>query len=252
MYVTYGALNLSTLGGLTGTSQVARYSRRYEGNQRGAPDTVRVSCQVRGTICLLPNVAYTTAQAQTAIDAAVAALQVGLAYPGNDLIFRTTAAAATNLSLPAGSLGGVQITSLEIPADQPADYATGLEWSFEAEAIYSDPNAEELLAYDERVEISGGAARKVWVEVVDGDPVQWTLADVTVGTLIQSGTMTGRTGHFVLPPSLYPSHYQPNLSSAGVVRPQRRADGSVFAYTRSWRYVHQKPGPWDLPELGAV
>lgn len=252
MYVTYGSTNLSTLGGLTGTSQVSSYRRQYQSNQRGGPDTVRVTAKVSGTICLLQGTAYTTAQAQTAIDGAVGALQTALAFQGLDLNFRTDAAAATNLSLPNGiSLGGVSITDLDIPADQPADYATGINWSFNAEGIYDDPNAEELLAFQESVEISGGTARKVWVEVVSGDPVEWTTAQTTVGTLIQSGTMTGRTGHLVLPPALYPAFYKPNLSNAGVVRPQLR-NGVPFAYTRSWRYVMQKPGPFDLPELEAV
>lgn len=252
MYVTYGSTNLSTLGGLTGTSQVS-YRRQYQPNQRGEPDTVRVSARVSGTIFLLQGTSYTTTEAQNAIDGAVGALQTALSFQGQDLSFRTTAGVATALSLPDGiSLGGVQITDLDIPNDQPADYATGLSWSFSAEAIYSDPNAGELLAYNEQVEISGGYPRTEWVEVVDGDPVEWTLATTTVGTLIQSGTMTGRTGHLLLPAQLYPAYYKPQLSNAGVVRPQKRPDGSVFAYSRSWRYVHQKPGPWDLPELGAV
>jgi hypothetical protein len=252
MYVTYGSTNLSTLGGLTGTSQVSSYRRRYQNNQRGGPDTITAACKVSGTICLLQGTSYTTAQAQTAIDAAVFALQTAIAFPGLALSFRTDAGVATNLSLPTDiSLGGVQISDLDIPADQPADYASGLDWSFNVEALYSDPNADELLSYQESVEISGGAARTEWVEVIDGDPVEWTLASVTVGTLIQSGTMTGRTGHLVLPPALYPTYYKPNLSNAGVVRPQYR-NGVPFAYTRSWRYVHQKPGPWDLPELGAI
>lgn len=252
MYVTYGSVNLSTLGGLTGTSQVSSYRRQYQSNQRGGPDTVRVTAKVSGTICLLQGSSYTTGQAQTAIDTAVLALQTALAFPGLALSFRTDAGVATNLSLPTDiSLGGVEITDLDIPADQPADYATGINWSFNAEALYNDPNAEELLAYQESVEISGGYPRTEWVEVVDGDPVEWTLASVTVGTLIQSGTMTGRTGHLILPPALYPAYYKPQLSNAGVVRPQLR-NGVPFAYTRSWRYVMQRPGPWDLPELGAI
>lgn len=252
MYVSYGSTNLSTLGGLTGTSTLS-YRRQYQRNRRGGPDTVTVSAKVSGEICLVQGTTYTTDAAQTAIDGAVLALQTALSFQGLDLTFHKSNAAASNLSLPGSiSLGGVQVSDLDIPADQPADYATGLKWSFTASAIYNDPNAEELLAYDESVEISGGAARKVWVEVVDGDPVQWTTANVTVGTLVQSGSMTGRTAHLSLPPSLYPTYYQPGLSSAGVVRPERRPDGSVYAYSRRWRYVHQKPGPWNLPELGAV
>lgn len=252
MYVTYGSQNLSALNGLAGTSTLSAYTRQYLSNQQGQPDTVRISVKASGTVCLPAGTSYTTLQAQDAIDGAVGVLQVLCSSGGQDLSLRKDDGDQSNITLPnALSLGGVSLSDLRFPNEKTVDYATGIDWEFTASALYNDPNAPDVLSYTESVEIFGGGPDYQWTVPVSGDPVRWQTAAVTVGTLVQSGTIVGRDSHFILPASLYPGYYIANQSSAGVTRPLYREDGSVYAYQRSWRYVHQKAGPFDLPELGA-
>lgn len=251
MYVTYGGTNLSALNGLTGTSTITGYTRGYIGNPLGGADTVRVSGRISGTICLLQGTSYTKEQAQTAIDGAVNALQTAVATQGLALAFKRDSGTDANLSFPAGSLGGVQISNLVLPNDQTVDYASGLSWSFDVEAYYSDPNYADLYDLKQSVQTSGGGPEYAWTIPVTGTPTRWTVADQTVGTLVQSGTIVGRDSYLVLPAKIGGlTYYVENKSDEGVTSPLSRPDGSLYGYARNYRFVFEKAGPWDILALG--
>lgn len=251
MYVTLGSVNLSTLGGLVGTSYFANYEHTRQETPNGFPDTYTVNVTVAGVICLVQGTSYTTAQAQAALSAAISALEGATANQGLDLVLRKDDASASPHALnSAASIGGVSYTPPRYPGNDPTEFATGRRWEFSASATFTDFGAGQILDHRETVEISGGFPRYVYTETTAGPVIKTQVAAITKGTLIQSGTIVGRDQHFPLPAQLYPSLYDPNDSNASVATPLMR-NGVPYGYQRNYRYVHYKSGPFDLPELGS-
>ncbi|QDV78091.1 hypothetical protein [Botrimarina mediterranea] len=252
MYVTLGNVNLSTLGGLTGTSHFASYEHSRQETPNGFPDTYTVNVTVAGMICLAQGTAYTTDEAQTALSTAIAALEAATAVQGQSVVLMKDNGAQSVHGLnTALAIGGVSYSPPSYPGDDPTEYVTGRRWQFTASAIFNDFGAGQILDHRETVEISGGWPQKVRTVVSNGPAIETIVAASTVGMLVQSGTIVGRDQHFPLPPQLYPSLYDPQESSASVATPLMR-NGVPYAYSRNYRYVHYKlTGPFDLPELGS-
>ena len=251
MYVTYGNKNLSQLGGQSGNSYVASFSRRNQTNSRGTPDLILATMKVAGEICVDTS-GLTAAQAQAAVEAAVADLEGTLALQGKDVAFRQDNGAPTSHQLPnSTSIGGVRLGEITYSDTGPAEFATGRKWSFEAFAYYDAPDYFDVILYQETFTLSGGGPRYAWKETATGDPVRFQVAAQTVGTLVQSGQIVGRSDHLPLPLPIDPDNYQQSKSSASESRP-RVFNGVPKDYQRSWNFVHEKAGPYTLFGPGGV
>jgi hypothetical protein len=254
MHVLFGSTNLSTLGGQTGTSYVSSFASAPQESPRGQVTSYRTTMTVAGEVCV-DNSALTTLGAQDAVNTAITALENlldgGLGAGQSLGLVRDDGDFTRHVISVDGSLGGVRIDGLTYSDSGPAEYVTGRKWQFTASVITEPAGVPSMLDYRETVQVSGGGPRYAWSESAEGPAVRYTTADVTVGTLIQSGTVLGRQAHVELPLPLYPVYEEPAERSSTEARPLY-VRGVFRGYQRSWRYVHRRSGGFVLPAIGGL
>lgn len=129
------------------------------------------------------------ADGQTAITAAINALEAKL-EDGHDLIlYQTDGVQTPHKLLDALTLLGVFITGIEYSESTGSEYANKRVADISFTGIKSVSQTDNVISFSESVSFTGGGPRHAWQECIEGDPQKYQVAKKTLYYATQSGTM---------------------------------------------------------------
>lgn len=187
---------------------------------------------------------------QTALLAAMAALEAAYSEDGNDItLLCDDASTVAHRIVSSDTDTGVMVTRRpSYPIGVGAELSTYRTYEIQVEASYDvrEDNGA-ILSYTETLRFSGGGPRHVLHELRNGVPQLQQVSQATVYTATQSGEALGFNDYVTAPPPYWgaPIFDQPN-SSVAYGTPKRKGNGRdvVFReYPTSWTYQFQSASP---------
>jgi len=201
-------------------------SRRLQLDSAGRPERWVVAHNIQGEVF----------GADTATLAAKVAALIG-AYSQNNS--DATLSGSVHSLANASTIGGTRVTALEFPAGQPGEWATRVPFRAVVEGEVWADDVEDVIAFEETVDIDPGEAAYVWTRPIEGKPKSYQTAEQGIWTITQRGSAVGRLSY---PTSAVPG---PVVSGAGIVsvgprislgQPVRSPRG-LSDYPLSWEYT---------------
>jgi len=174
---------------------------------------------------------------------ALAALEAAL-VDGHDLILYLPdgSTESSHALKTADCLGGVQVASgPDFDRNEGGEYVTYRSFRVAFEGFVEDESAEQIIEWEETVEISGGIQGRVFLQPLVGRPVEQTVATQTPYVMVQSGRALGRIPYPAANAPKFPSRVTD--SSIRYRGPRRYARGVFSDYETSWTYVMTSADP---------
>ena len=202
---------------------------------RGNRRLTRESWQIAGWLHA-PNPA--------ALTVAIAALRTAYAQNGQDAgLFLDDAVTPTDhVLLSANTLGGVRVAALHFPQGNGAEYSTFRSYRIQLEADF--PEAEPLLwDHVETITFLGtGAARRLYLETLDGPPQLQFVSAQTTFRAIQQGRAVGGIAYPNLPAPLWPAAELADRRRVTFTAPHRTGP-HLSHFAVEWHYTFESAGP---------
>lgn len=183
---------------------------------------------------------------QSALDAAITALELAYATDGYDLgLYYSDGGAqvATHFLESARAIGGVRIIEYGYPDNgkQSAELSTFRTYRIVAEADFPNTSVG-LLSYNEVLTFEGGGPRFVFLQTLNGLPQRQQVAQATPFRVTQAGSAVGHLTRPLPNPPIWPQAEHRDQRRIERPTPRITRVGGQVSYTEypvSWSYVFE-------------
>jgi hypothetical protein len=192
------------------------------------------------------------AATQSALTAAIAALEAAYTLTGQDIILYendgTTPSALAMYS--ANTVGGVIVTKRpSYGAIRNGAYSTWIDYTIQVQAKQQINNGSSnpIVEWTETLSFTGtGGPRHIAMEVRNGQPVVQRVSQATPCRAFQSGRAVGYSSWYLAPPPIWPQWLKHPEVGGSVSTPKIIGSGSTrekVNFETTWNYVFESPGP---------
>lgn len=192
------------------------------------------------------------AATQSALTAAMQALETAYSTPGLDLIlYENDGITPSALAIySANTTGGIIITKRpSYGAVRNGAYSTWIDYTIgvQAKQQINSGSTNPIVEWTETLSFTGtGGPRHVCIEVRNGPPVVQQVSQATACRAVQSGRAVGYSGWYLAPPPIWPQWLKHPDTAGGVSTPKVIGSGATrerVNYETTWNYVFESPGP---------
>lgn len=195
------------------------------------------------------------ADSQTALTAALHNLQNIYSNNNQDLVLKIGQAATVHTLRSSDTLGGIRVTQLPTYENGAgAEYSTFRTYTIRVEGDIPDMNVQTL-AWKEAVRSYGGGPQFMFLECLNGAPVQQQIKEEVIYRATQTGEAVGMFTWPQPPSPIWPDFFKQDISpGVEIFTPDRAGIYGGNRYTGfriTWSYVFESnfplvglPTPW--------
>lgn len=204
-------------------------------NDRGERYALRVTYRIRGMLF-----GDTVAEVTTAI----AALEEAYAEDFLDIgLYEDGGTPTAHVLASADTLKGNRIIKgPSYPDGTKAEYTTFRSYEIVVEGEVGSEDDVNNMEFHQRLELTGGGHRFVYIETRNGPPQKQLVSEQTTYQAVQSGNAVGQFSYPAVPSPLWPDAEHRPQRMVSTEAPKREGE-ELREYGISWRYVFESATP---------